>query len=263
MLDHLLDHKDGGVLFVDEAYQLTAAYTGGVGRQVLDLILTAMENHIGKLACIFVGYKDEMESFYEHNPGLSSRIPESITFADFTDAELWRILYDNIHTRRKGKMKVEDGIDGLYMRVAVRRLGYTRTTRGFGNARAVENLLDGILSRQAQRIERRRRQGKRTDLLLLTKEDMIGLEPMQAAVQSSAWTELQKLIGLESVKRSVRGMLGMIQRNYHRELAGEKPRQPSLSRLFVGAPGTGKTTVAKLHGQILADIGLLSRGDGK
>lgn len=41
-------YNDGsGVLFVDEAYQLTGPYVDGVGCQVLDIILTEMEENIG------------------------------------------------------------------------------------------------------------------------------------------------------------------------------------------------------------------------
>jgi hypothetical protein len=44
----------------------------------------------------------------------------------------------------------------------------------------------------------------------------------------------------------------------------EKPLvQYSLNRCFIGSPGTGKTSVAKLYGQILAEIGMLSNGEGK
>lgn len=39
--------------------------------------------------------------------------------------------------------------------------------------------------------------------------------------------------------------------------------QMSFNRVFLGSPGTGKTTVAKLYGQVLADLGLISNGEGK
>lgn len=261
MIDYLA--SNGGVLFVDEAYQLVSDHSMTAGRQILDIILTEMENHIGRLVIIFAGYNTEMESFFEHNPGLVSRVPYTLQFTDFNEAELWTILRDNIDRKYQGRMKIEDGMDGLYMRIVVRRLARCRGTKGFGNARQVENLLARIAERQAVRIWKERRSNMDPDYYLFTKEDLLGPDPSVAKFESEAWKKLQSLIGLDEVKKAVEDMIGMIETNYRRDLAEKHPLQFSLNRVFVGSPGTGKTTVAKLYGRILADLGLLSNGEGK
>ncbi|KAF7316838.1 hypothetical protein HMN09_00417100 [Mycena chlorophos] len=247
----------GGVIFVDEAYQLMDP----MGAKVLDFLLAEMENNVGSIVFIFAGYAKQMEVFFEHNPGLSSRVPHTFKFADYSDAELLGIFAHLVRDRFKGQAKVEDGVDGLYARVAVRRLGRGRGSPGFGNARALENLFSEVKRRQAARLTKQRAQGLRPDDFVLTKEDMIGPDPSVATKESKAWGELQKMIGLQLVKESVQNLLDIIDTNYKRELAEKEPIQVSLNQVFFGNPGTGKTTVAKLYGQILADIGMISKGE--
>ncbi|KAM0574910.1 hypothetical protein ACHAO3_007489 [Verticillium nonalfalfae] len=250
----------GGVIFIDEAYQLSSGNSPG-GRAVLDFLLAEVENLTGMIVFVLAGYTKQMETFFAHNPGFPSRFPLEMKFEDYDDKELLRILERQISKKFGGRMTVEDGLQGLFCRIVARRLGMGRGTEGFGNARAVENAFSRICMRQADRLLSERRKGLRPDDLKLSKEDLIGPQPTNALENSTAWGKLQGLVGLSSVKESVQMLLDTIQANYQREMAEEPVIQFSLNRVFLGSPGTGKTTVAKIYGQILVDLGLLSSGE--
>ena len=251
----------GGAIFIDEAYQLTSGNNPG-GPAVLDFLLAEMENRVGKVVFILAGYSKEMEKFFEHNPGLKSRVPYQFHFADYKDEELMHMFEGLMKQAYAGKMRVKGGIQGLYGRVAIRRLGRRRGAPGFGNARDLRILFSKIKERQAVRLTKDRKDGLRVDDFLMLKEDLIGPDPTVALKESKAWRELQSLIGLKSVKESVESFFELVEENYKRELLEKEPMDMSLNRVYLGSPGTGKTTVAKLYGQILADIGLLSNGEG-
>lgn len=252
----------GGVFFTDEAYQLVSG-NGYGGKAVLDYLLAEIENLTGKIAFVLAGYHKQMEAFFAHNPGIPGRIPIQMEFQDYNDQQLQHIFCHYLDKKYGGRMRVEDGMSGLYVRIVARRIGRGRGREGFGNAREVQNKIAYITSCQAKRVRKERKGGMLPGDDLLTKEDLIGPEPASALQNNEALLKLQSQMGLASVKQTVQSLLDGIQFNYHRELEEKPLVQYSLNKLFIGSPGTGKTTVAKLYGRILADIGLFSNGEGE
>ncbi|KAI6004453.1 ATPases of the AAA+ class [Pisolithus orientalis] len=253
----------GGAVFIDEAHQLVSDYDRSSTRsaQVVQRLLAEMEKQVGKLVFILAGYTKEMEKFLKHDPEVPSHIPYSLQLADYTDAEFIIMLEDLILKRYKGRMQVEGGVRGRYARVAVKHLSRRREQPGFGNARALRNMFAKTCERQAQRDQKARTSGTPADDFFMSKEDLIGPDPSKALPDSAAWAKLHTLIGLEPVKESVRSFFVLVETNHQRELAGMEPMAISLNRVFLGSPGTGKTTVAQLYGKILAELGLLSNGE--
>lgn len=96
-----------------------------------------------------------------------SRVPYTLQFKDYEDPELLSMLEGMVEKKWKGKMRIEEGIQGLYGRIVVRRLGRGRGRPGFGNARSLQIIFSKICERQATRLSEERRKGMGPDDFLI------------------------------------------------------------------------------------------------
>ena len=86
-----IEEAIGGILFIDEAYSLARGGEKDFGKEAIDTLVKAMEDHKNDLILILAGYKKEMEYFLMSNPGLRSRFPIHLTFNDYSIDELLEI----------------------------------------------------------------------------------------------------------------------------------------------------------------------------
>ncbi len=139
----------GGILFVDEGYSLARGGEKDFGKEAIDTLVKAMEDHKDELVLIFAGYKNEMQQFLDSNPGLVSRFPIQIDFPDFTLDELMEIA-DRMLARRQYSL-TPAARQTLRSRLArYRHLPYG--DENAGNARLVRNIIEKAMRRQALRL---------------------------------------------------------------------------------------------------------------
>jgi probable Rubsico expression protein CbbX len=157
----------GGVLFIDEAYYLYRPENErDYGQEAIEILLQVMENQRDDLVVILAGYKDRMDTFFQSNPGLSSRIAHHLDFPDYSHDELLQIGDKMLAGMN---YRFDAGARETFSEYLTRRLAQPH----FANARSVRNALDRMRLRQASRLfAERDRELTRDDLTTLTAADI-------------------------------------------------------------------------------------------
>ena len=249
----VIDTAMGGVLFIDEAYTLTPKQNG-FGGEAIDTLLKRMEDDRGKFIVIAAGYTKEMEDFLDGNPGLDSRFTKKINFADYPPDALYTIMCNMI---RDGGLRLGEGVADK-LRVHVEKL-YRGRDKRFANARTMRNEYEQLLQTQAARLVRSRKAGTQADVMEIQPEDIPGGAVAEEST-ASILAELNGLIGLQAVKRELQSLISFLELEKMRTEQGGKATSLNLHFVFKGAPGTGKTTVARILAKVFKGLSLLSGG---
>lgn len=262
-----IEKARGGVLFIDEAYSLARSNDDSkdFGREVIEILVKELSNGPGDLAVIVAGYPKEMKHFLDSNPGLKSRFKLYFEFQDYLPQELSKIaLYASEEKGVELTPEAQEKIDEIIVDA------YRKRDRTFGNARFVYDLVEKAkinLGLRAMSAENPRLLEK-DRLTIIQAEDVAkiydikGRElpniPVDEALLQDSLNELNRLIGMEKIKAQINELVRLVR--FYRETGRDVLNSFYLHTVFVGNPGTGKTTVARILTKIYKSLGVLERG---
>ncbi|MCY9515887.1 AAA family ATPase [Paenibacillus apiarius] len=165
----------GGILFVDEAYSLARGGEKDFGKECIDCLVKAMEDHKNDFILILAGYPKEINNLLKTNSGLPSRFPIHVEFPDYTTDQLVKIAYKMAFEREY--IILTEATNKIKEHLAQEK----HINHNFSNARFVRNLIEKAIRNQAVRLIRKSKKLTKEDLTNLTYEDFLISEKNEPA----------------------------------------------------------------------------------
>jgi len=258
-----IEEAKGGILFIDDAPSLLQKQDS-YGMEAVKTLSKAMTDSSDPIV-IASGYPEEMEPFLEHLPGLRSRFTRFFHFEDYTPEELMAIGDD---VAKKLEVTLSKEAREVLFKGVVE--AYRTRDRDFGNARYIKNLLsqakvklgiramkdypvsvpdeDQLSNIIADDIEK-----------VLQKTEKKRVEfPIDEQRLSEALEELNALVGLKQIKKVIQELIQLAR--FYRGNGRKIKKELSRHVVFVGNPGTGKTTIARILTNVYKALGILEKG---
>jgi len=256
VVNQLCDKAMGGLLFVDEAYTLAPVSDSGErdkqGAEALETLMKRMEDDRDKFVVIAAGYRQEMDNLFRINPGVKSRFTYFLNIEDYTPEQLFLIMLSFAREKKytftpEAQEKAKTCIKAMY----------DSRDKNFANGRAMRQLFEQTTKRQAMRLQNLDMSSLSNDQLMTILPDDIPYEAPQQVNLDSILSQLDGLVGLESVKKEIRSLTAFLNLQIKR---GESSTFQGKHYVFTGNPGTGKTTVARIMANVFKTLGVVARG---
>lgn len=255
MVNNAIEKSRGGILFIDEAYDLITSHPNDPGRLIVSALLTAMDDEKNRdWMVIFAGYTQEMEKLISVNPGLESRMTK-MYFHDYNHTELMQIA--DFWLNRNCYTMTDDARQLLSSNLLN---AYNSRGDRFGNARYVGNVLENeVLPAMAKRVIESDEHESEQLLTTIERCDI----PSYVAENNTtvSFDRLDKMVGLNDLKQRLSEHLSFVRFLGARRDNNIHTHMPPLHMVFTGNPGTGKSSVADYIGEIYRSMGILSVGN--
>lgn len=261
----VIEKARGGMLFIDEAYSLHRNDEKDFGHEAIEALVKELSDGPGNISIVVAGYPKEMKAFLESNPGLKSRFNNWYDFDDYIPNELIEIARS---VAKKKTLIISKEAEDILFKIITDE--FRKRERSFGNARFVNSLIEEAQVNLGLRIMKHEDPSELSleYISTISKEDVEKIIhakqpkylefPIDEQLLKKSLLELNSLVGLSKVKSEITEVVKLVR--FYKENKKDILNSLSLNNVFIGSPGTGKTTVARILANIYKALGLLEKG---
>lgn len=236
-----LDQNNFGVLIIRDIHFDT---------EYLNELLRALSLNKSGTVCICLGLKNKLEDYFKENPDSRQRINDFYELKDYTDITLCEILEEKL---KEKKLTYDAAASDCLLQFVIEE--NNKDEKAHENGWLVErDIIPEIMEAQSERISKIENPAK-MDYFTILSEDIPAKYVRRT--EEEIFAELNSLIGLTKLKAEIKELMESVKAAKVRVEKGLGGEIPKVHLEFLGNPGTGKTTVARMLGELFNAIGLL------